>query len=48
MQTETPATWTMSELQQVLGTLRTIKIICDDAQIHRAFGQMKLCLLVQE
>ena len=48
MQTETPATWTMSEPQQVLGALGTIKTICDDAYIHRAFGQMKLCLLVQE
>ncbi|KAK0513738.1 hypothetical protein JMJ35_003460 [Cladonia borealis] len=48
MQTATPATWTMSEPQQVLGALRTIKNICDDAHIHRAFGQMKLCLLVQE
>ena len=47
MQTETPATWTMSEPQQVLGALRTIRTICDDAHIHRAFGQMKLCLLVQ-
>ena len=48
MQTETPATWTMSEPQQVLGALRTIQTICDDAHIHRAFGQMKLCLLVQD
>ena len=48
IQTETPATWTMSEPQQVLGALRAIRTICDDAQIHRAFGQMKLCLLVQQ
>ncbi len=48
MQTETPATWTMSEPQQVLGALRTIGMICDDAHIHRAFAQMKLCLLVQQ
>ena len=48
MQTETPATWTMSEPRQVLGALRTIRTICDDAYIHRAFGQMKLCLLVQK
>ena len=48
IQSETPATWTMSEPQQVLGALRTIRTRCDDAQIHRAFGQMKLYLLVQE
>ena len=48
IQSETPATWTMSEPQQILGALRAIRTICDDAQIHRAFGQMKLCLLVQE
>ena len=48
MQTETPATWTMSEPQQVLGALRTIGMICDDAHIHRAFAQMKLYLLVQQ
>ncbi len=48
MQPQTPATWTMSEPQQVLGALRTIKTICVDAHIHRAFGQMKLHLLVQE
>ena len=48
MQLETPATWTMSEPKQVLGALRTIKTICDDAHIHRAFGQMKLYLLVQQ
>ena len=48
MQMETPATWTMSEPHQVLGALRTIRTICDDAHIHRAFGQMKLCLLVQQ
>lgn len=48
MQMETPATWTMSEPHQILGALRTIRTICDDAHIHRAFGQMKLCLLVQQ
>ena len=48
MQPETPATWTMSEPQQVLGALRTIRTICDDAHIHRAFGQMKLYLLVKQ
>ena len=48
MQTETPATWTMSEPQQVLGALSTIGMICDDAHIHRDFAQMKLCLLVQQ
>lgn len=48
MQTATPATWAMSEPQQVLGALRIIKTNCDDTHIHRVFGQMKLCLLVQE
>ena len=48
MQTETPATWTMSEPQQVLGALRTIRTICGDAHIHCAFGQMKLYLLVKQ
>ena len=48
MQPETPATWTMSEPRQVLGALRTIGTKCDDVQTHRAFAQMKLCLLVQQ
>ena len=48
MQPETPATWTMSEPRQVLGALRTIGTKCNDVQTHRAFAQMKLCLLVQQ
>ena len=48
IQLETPATWTMSEPQHVLGALRTIRAICDDASIHRAFAQMKLYLLVHQ
>ena len=38
----------MSEPRQVLGALRTIRTKYDDVQIHRAFAQMKLCLLVQQ
>ena len=48
IQPETPATWTMSEPQHILGALNTIKTICDHAQIHRAFGQMRLYLLVHQ
>ena len=48
IQPETPATWTMSEPQHVLGALRTLGVICDDAHIHRAFAQMRLYLLVQQ
>ena len=48
IQPETPATWTMSEPQNVLGALLTIGTKCDDLQTHRAFAQMKLCLLVQQ
>ena len=48
IQSETPATWSMSEPQHVLGALRTIRAICDDANIHRAFAQMKLYLVVQQ
>ena len=48
IQLETQATWTMSEPQHILGALNTIKTICDDAQIHRAFGQMRLYLLVHQ
>ena len=48
IQPETPATWTMSEPQHVLGALRTLGAICDDTHIHRAFAQMRLYLLVQK
>ena len=48
IQLATPATWTMSEPQHVLGALSTLGTICDDAQIHRAFGQMRLYLLVHQ
>ena len=48
MQPETPATWTMSEPQHVLGALRTLGAISDDTHIHRAFAQMRLYLLVQQ
>ena len=48
IQPETPATWTMSEPQHVLGALRTLGAICDDTHIHRAFAQMRLYLLVQQ
>ena len=44
---ETPSTWTMSEPRQILGALRTLKTISNDANIHRAFGQMKLLGLVE-